>query len=123
MSQCFYDEILGDVKNESPIRILAQNLSRFHVWLKTDRSFLVPKTEVRVFFRVHGVDPGKDKVLLGVIVDIINSRNKEILYDAQMMNYQTNFIAHQKGFEIQFSGFSERIPLLMQNLMNFNEIF
>ena len=123
MSQCFYDEILGDVKNESPIRLLAQNLSRFHVWLKTDRSFLVPKTEVRVFFRVHGVDPGKDKVLLGVIVDIINSRNKEILYDAQMLNYQNNFIAHQKGFEIQFSGFSEKIPLLMQNLMNFKEIF
>lgn len=123
MSQCFYDEILGDAKNESPIRLLARNLSRLHVWLKTDRSFLVPKTEARVFFRIHGVNHGKDKVLLGVIVDIINSRNKETLYDAQMLNYQANFIAHQKGFEIQFSGFSERIPLLMRNIMNFNEIF
>ena len=122
-SQCFFDELVEDLNEEFPIKI-AKNISKSNIWLKTDRTFLVPKIDLKIFMRINGINNEKEKVILGVIVDIINSRNKELLYDAYLLKYQANLIAHQKGIEFQINGFSDKVSILVQKLFeNFENFF
>ena len=114
-SHCFFDELMKDLTNEYPIKI-AQNLSKSNIWLKTDRTFLMPKTDIKIFIRINDIDSEKDKVILGIIIDIINGRIKEMLYDAALLKYKANLLAHQKGIEFQINGFSDKLGLLVQTV-------
>lgn len=120
-SPCLLDEVINDLHQEYPQKI-NQNERKMIVWLKTDRSFLISKIEMKIFLRINDMTPGKDTMILGLIVDIVNNKNKEQLYEAFLMKYKGILLTHQNGIEFQIGGFSDKVFLMidriLENLVN-----
>ncbi|MEZ9524459.1 insulinase family protein [Enterovibrio norvegicus] len=91
-----------------------QELPGFCLWHLQDTEYRVPKGVVYVAIdSPHAVESVENIVKTRVSVEMLLEAINEIAYPAEVAGLNYNLYAHQGGVTLKLSGFNEKLPLLM----------
>lgn len=96
---------------------LIRSDSRWQVFFKADRSFGVPKANVRVILWMPPDVAGADVVPSRLWQLALADRLRESYYDAGLAGLDVGVSVATSGLTISCSGFSDRLPLLVEDLV------
>ncbi|WP_199249619.1 insulinase family protein [Grimontia hollisae] len=108
---------LDPAELEAPDKTLpemVQELPGFRLWHLQDTEFRVPKGVVYVAIdSPHAVESIENLVKTRVSVEMLMESINETAYPAEVAGLNYNLYAHQGGVTLTLSGFNEKLPLLM----------
>lgn len=87
------------------------------VWHHQDTSFNSPKSNL--FFNImsnKANHTAKDAVLTSLYTRMVKDQMNEVLYDAYLAGLSTDIYPHLKGFSVRLSGYSEKLPVLLEQV-------
>ncbi len=101
----------------------------FTLWYKQDDLFELPKSQVNLFFRSReGLISSSALASQSAALFKDLLKHTLVLYDATLAGLKFDFAALAEGFEIKISGFSDKIPVLLEAILKallqpaFNEV-
>ncbi|SKA48687.1 insulinase family protein [Enterovibrio nigricans] len=93
---------------------LIQELPGFRLWHLQDNDFRVPKGVIYVAIdSPHAVSSVENIVKTRVSVEMLLEAINETAYPAEVAGLSYNLYAHQGGVTLKLSGFNEKLPLLL----------
>ncbi|XP_078657543.1 nardilysin-like isoform X2 [Branchiostoma floridae x Branchiostoma belcheri] len=107
-----------DLKDSKyPVKILDTPQSR--LWYRPDTKFHQPKAYVHFYLKspLIGRTP-QSVVLLDLFLNILAQNLTAVAYDADVAQLVYKFVAEDSGMVIKVSGFSEKLPLLFETIVD-----
>nr|WP_255555537.1 insulinase family protein [Enterovibrio paralichthyis] len=93
---------------------LIQELPGFRLWHLQDTEYRVPKGVIYVAIdSPHAVESVENIVKTRVSVEMLLEAINETTYPAEVAGLSYNLYAHQGGVTLKLSGFNEKLPLLL----------
>ncbi|XP_019634361.1 PREDICTED: nardilysin-like [Branchiostoma belcheri] len=108
-----------DLKDSKyPVKILDTPWSR--LWYRPDTKFHQPKAYVHFYLKspLIGRTP-QSVVLLDLFLNILAQNLTAVAYDADVAQLVYKFVAEDSGMVIKVSGFSEKLPLLFETIVDY----
>jgi len=87
------------------------------LWHLQDQDFDTPQADT--YFSVtspHANDNARSAVMTALYTRMIQDRLGESLYDARLAGFNTRIYPHVRGFTVRLSGYSDKLPLLLQQV-------
>lgn len=108
-----------DVAEPTKFPKLIRNDENVRVWWKKDDQFWVPKANVHVTLRtpLPGLTP-QNQVMASLYQSLVNDALVEYSYDAEISGLQYSIAPHSVGFDITVSGYSDKMPVLLEKVLN-----
>ncbi|WP_290701748.1 insulinase family protein [Amphritea sp.] len=109
-------EALNSRKNR-PELILQQD--GYSLWHKQDQTFQLPKTDffVSIISKQASLTP-ENTVMTALYTKLVKDQLNETLYDATLAGLKTRVYPHMRGLSIRISGYNDKQPKLLSQVMN-----
>ncbi|KAI8375164.1 Metalloenzyme, LuxS/M16 peptidase-like protein [Blakeslea trispora] len=105
-----------DVKQTQPE--LIQHTAKGKIWYKMDDTFWVPKTNIWITFQnpISDITP-YHAILTQLYVSLLTDSLAEYAYNAEVAGLSYWFDRDSKGIHLCISGYSDRLPLLLEKII------
>ncbi|RJG48684.1 insulinase family protein [Motilimonas pumila] len=91
----------------------------YRVWYKKDEQFNVPKGSLYIAVDCeHAVKNVRNIALTRIAVELFLDHLSELTYPAEIAGLGYRIYAHQGGFTLHLSGFTAKLPLLLQLILS-----
>ncbi|XP_041133364.1 nardilysin-like [Polyodon spathula] len=103
---------------EYPVRIV--NSEKGCLWYKKDNKFKIPKAYIRFNLISPVIQKSPENlVLFDIFVNIVAHNLAEPAYEADVAQLEYKLVAGQHGFVIKVKGFSHKLPLLFNLIIDY----
>ncbi|WP_169336959.1 insulinase family protein [Amphritea japonica] len=91
----------------------------YSLWHKQDQTFQLPKTDffISVISGQANQSP-ENSVMTALYTKLVKDQLNETLYDASLAGLSTRIYPHMRGLSIRISGYSDKQPKLLNQVMN-----
>ncbi len=108
----------SDIKDASNLPQVLQDLPGFTLWHQQDTEFRVPKGVIYVAIdSPHAVANCRNIVMTRLCVEMFLDALAKETYQAEIAGMGYNLYAHQGGVTLTLSGFSQKLPQLMEVIL------
>ncbi|PIE25281.1 MAG: peptidase M16 [Neptuniibacter caesariensis] len=110
-------ELIASGDDKKP-HLLSQENGLVH-WHQQDTSFGTPKTSIYFTLQTPVANrSARSWVLNNLYIDMLQEQLVETSYDAYMAGLNSQIYPHMKGFTVRISGYSDKISLLLQTIVD-----
>ena len=124
-------EVLPELKYPGPNDFIPQDLTiigtlepesklptqlRSNLVYKIDDTFGLPKAIVFILIRMDIYQSPRDHVSIGLFTELFQDSLTELVYDADLAGLKVELKLIPEGLEIKFSGFNDKLKLLMERV-------